>query len=90
MGWSSKQFTASRLKSLLKEALKTRRWMLANIRDSRAKDYENPFRQMVYESQAEMEKVIGKLSDNSFILAQEEDMTAFEEKVEKLRKLIKD
>jgi hypothetical protein len=45
---------------------------------------------MVYESQAEMEKVIGKLSDNSFILAQEEDMTAFEEKVEKLRKLIKD
>ncbi len=90
MGWNAKQFTPARLKSLLKEALKTRRWMLANIRDSRAKDYENPFRQMVYESQAEMEKVIGKLSDNSFILAQEEDMTAFEKQVEKVRKLIKE
>ena len=31
----------------------------------------NPFRKMVYESQAEMDQVLGKLDDNSFIINQE-------------------
>lgn len=83
-----KQFTATFFKAGLKAAVKTRRWMLENIRDSRAKDYENPFRQMVYQSRAEMEKIIGKLSDNSFILSQEQELKDFEAKVEELRKKI--
>ena len=31
----------------------------------RAKDYTNPFRQMVYDTQEEMDKVMGKLVNNS-------------------------
>jgi hypothetical protein len=37
------------------------------IKSSRAKDYTNPFRKMVYENQAEMNAIVGDLNDNSFI-----------------------
>src|SRR6185436_15628626 len=52
---------------LLKMSLRTREWMVNGIMESRAKDYQNPFRKMVYESDEEMNKVIGKLNENSFI-----------------------
>ena len=88
-GWQADNLNASRFKSLLKDALKTRRWMVANIRSSREKDYENPFRQMVYETRAEMEKVIGKLNDNTFILSQEAELAAFEKNIQRLKGLIR-
>ena len=37
------------------------------IQNTRAKDYSNPFRKMVYESEAEMNAVVGALNDNGFI-----------------------
>jgi hypothetical protein len=37
------------------------------IEQSRSKDHSNPFRKMVYETEQEMDKVLGKLSDNEFI-----------------------
>lgn len=37
------------------------------IIQSREKDMNNPFRKMVYESDLEQEKVLGKQSENSFI-----------------------
>lgn len=84
-----RQLTVARFKTLIKDALKTRKWMVEGIRESRAKDYENPFRQMVYESRAEMEKVIGKLTDNSFIKEQELELKQFEKELESLRGKIK-
>ena len=44
--------------------------MCKGILESRAKDYTNPFRKMVYETNEEMNKVIGKLEDNTFIQQQ--------------------
>ncbi|MCR6719577.1 MAG: DUF4954 family protein [Chitinophagaceae bacterium] len=82
--------TLSKFKNLLKDALKTRKWMTANIRASREKDYESLFRQMVYESRAEMEKVIGKLDDNNFIISQEAEFAAFEKNIQKLRERVKE
>jgi hypothetical protein len=73
---------------LLEQALTTREWMVKGIYDSRAKDYSNPFRQMVYESEKEMEKVIGKLKDNSFINQQQEELELFRHKIASLRKRI--
>lgn len=55
------------VKQLLQQALTVKTWMVEGIYNSRAKDYKNPFRKMVYETTAEMNKVIGKLEDNSFI-----------------------
>jgi hypothetical protein len=40
------------------------------IKSSRAKDYTNPFRKMVYQNQAEMDAIVGNLNDNSFIAKQ--------------------
>jgi hypothetical protein len=44
--------------------------MCKRIYDSRAKDYTNPFRKMVYETNEEMNKVLGRLEENSFIQQQ--------------------
>ena len=67
--------------SLLQNALATKSWMTKAIYETRAKDYQNPFRQMVYETEKELEKVVGKLKDNQFILQQQQDLVAFEKKV---------
>ena len=48
----------------------TKEWMNDNIFLSREKDYTNPFRSMVYTNKKEMENVIGKLEENSFIIDQ--------------------
>lgn len=64
------KFTKKLFLQLLQQAVATKQWMIKAIYDSRAKDYNNPFRRMVYETEKEMEKVIGPLKDNSFIKEQ--------------------
>jgi Domain of unknown function (DUF4954) len=71
------QLDASRLIALLKEGAGTMKWISDGIYESRQKDYENPFRLMVYENEAEMEKVVGKLEENSFILLKREETRKF-------------
>ena len=69
---------------LLQQALSTKKWILEGIQKSRAKDYTNPFRKMVYDTQAEMDKVMGSLADNSFIRQEEQALAAFEKKLDML------
>ncbi len=38
----------------------------------------NPFRQMVYDTEAEMEQVLGRIDDNAFIQEQQEALSSFE------------
>jgi len=64
---TSKQFTPALFKTLLQQAIETRTWMCKGIYEAREKDYSNPFRKMVYETNEEMNNVIGSLEDNSFI-----------------------
>ena len=63
--------------------------MVDGIASSRAKDYTNPFRKMVYETEAEMEAVTGKLNENSFILQQQEELITTKATVQKLIKQFK-
>lgn len=65
-----RQFTPALLKELLQQVIATRTWMYKGIYESREKDYTNPFRKMVYETNDEMNKVIGRLENNSFIQMQ--------------------
>jgi len=85
-GLEEKKFTTATFRSLLDQAAETRKWMVENITASRAKDYASPFRKMVYETQQELEKVIGKLKDNSFINQQKEEQVLFLQKIKSLRK----
>ncbi len=78
---SPRQFTKKTFTGLLQDVVTTREWMTRAIYESRAKDYDNPFRKMVYETQQELEKVIGKLKDNSFILQQQQETATFTKRV---------
>lgn len=85
---TSKQFTAELFKELLNDAITTRSWMCKGIYDSRAKDYSNPYRQMVYENNEEMNKVLGKLEDNSFIQYQLGELDKMKKEIKKIIKVL--
>ena len=84
-----RQFTPSLFKQLLKQAIDTREWMCKGIFNSRAKDYNNPFRKMVFETIGEMDQVIGRLEDNSFIQMQLAKLDAMKKQIKALEKKMK-
>jgi hypothetical protein len=71
---------------VLDKAIATKEWMVKGIYDSRAKDYSNPFRKMVYDTEEEMNAVVGKLEDNSFINEQREELEKFRKRVSEIKK----
>jgi len=77
------------LKQLLQQSIYTKEWMVKGICDSRAKDYTNPFRKMVYENRNEMDKVTGSLEKNSFIRQEQENLVAFKKTVQRIIKAFK-
>jgi len=83
---TSKQFTSAYFKKLLQSAMATKTWISKGIYESRAKDYSNPFRKMVYESKDEMDAVIGKIEDNHFIQDQFKELDNFKKTVKNLGK----
>lgn len=85
-GITAKQFTAAYFKDLTNQALATRTWMCNGIYESRAKDYSNPFRKMVYDTNEEMNQVLGKLEDNSFIQNQLKELELFKKEVKQVHK----
>lgn len=64
--------TPAYLDGCVSESVVTRQWICREIYKTRAKDYQNPFRLMVYENEEERDAVVGRLEDNSFIRQQEE------------------
>ena len=84
-----RQFTADLFSELLQQLVVTRTWMCNGIYESRAKDYTNPFRKMVYESNEEMNIVIGSLEDNSFIQQQTGELETLKKQVKSVTKKIK-
>lgn len=81
-----KQFTVELFKELLQKNIVTKEWMCKGIYDSRAKDYNSPFKKMVYETNTEMNTVIGKLEDNTFI---QQEMAELDEMKKQIKSLIK-
>lgn len=67
---TTKQFTKDFFIDLVNKYVSIKSKLVAGIYTSREKDYTNHFRLMVYENRAEMDKVIGRLDDNSFIQEQ--------------------
>jgi hypothetical protein len=79
---------APALRNLLLQSIGTREWMTKGIYDSRAKDYSNEFRQMVYSGMEEMNQVIGKLEDNSFIKQEMDNLKNYKSQINKLIRLL--
>ncbi|SFT18864.1 DUF4954 family protein [Sphingobacterium wenxiniae] len=84
IGMSVEEWTPTFLRDLFEEAKSTREWICAEIHRSRAKDYDDPFKLMVYESMEEMEEVVGKLAENDFINKEQEATTTFVNRIERL------
>ncbi len=76
-------------KNLLMQSITTKEWMTKGIYDSRAKDYTNPFRKMVYENNDEMNVVVGSLQKNSFIKQETEALAVYKREVNELIKKMK-
>lgn len=87
---TGKQFTAEIFKKHLENAVATKTWISKGICESRAKDYTNPFRKMVYENQQEMDAVMGKIEDNQFIQQQYAELDSFKKEVDLLTKNIQE
>lgn len=58
-----------------------RQQLLQDMIDTRKKDYENPFRKMLYTSDKEMEAVMGKLNKTTFMVEQKEQLQHEQERV---------
>ena len=86
LGITSKQFTPSRFREVLVRAVATKEWMCKGIYESREKDYTNPFRKMVYDTKKEMEAVIGKIEENTFIQEQLRQLDIFKKNVKEIIK----
>lgn len=84
---TTKQFTPLLFKKLLSETVATREWMVAGIYQSREKDYNNPYRKMIYDNNEEMNVVLGKLEDNAFIQSQYEALDLFKKEINKIEKM---
>ena len=63
--------------------------MCKGIYDSRAKDYSNPFKKMVYNTNDEMNVVVGKLEDNSFIQLQLAELDEMKKQVKAVIRRLK-
>lgn len=88
-GIDPKNAEPAALEQLMNDAVKTREWMLEGIIQSRKKDYDNPFRKMVYYSQEEMDKVMGAFDDNSFVKQEQKAFDDFRVRVASLAKKLK-
>jgi hypothetical protein len=83
-GLSLRRTKKENLTGLLRQSLETKEWMTKEIYASRAKDYTNPFRQMVYDSPEEMNAVVGRLQDNSFIKQEKEALKKYRKEIEEM------
>lgn len=70
----------------LKKFVHIQQWIDEQIYLSRKKDYENPFRKMVYDHEKQMEKVLGKLEDNPFIIWSRQVSQAYQQQAAQILK----
>jgi hypothetical protein len=69
------------LNNLLQQTLQTKEWMVKNILSSRAKDFQTSFRKMIYDTDEEMQEVVGSLDDNVFIKEQSIELEILRQRI---------
>ncbi len=79
------QIDKAMIASLLNDYLPRKEKYVAAISDTRLKDYDNPFRRMVYENREEMYAVLGNPAGNSFIKLQKEELENYKKRIASLQ-----
>jgi hypothetical protein len=82
----ARELTGPAWAAALDEALRIQQYVADQTYASRKKDYDNPFRQMVYGSAEEMAAVLGTAEDNSFVKQVREETRAFAALVEAVKR----
>lgn len=62
-----KDFKEQYMDRAIDRALETNEYIRRKTRETREKDYTNPFRKITYDDREEMEAVLGRIDDNEFI-----------------------
>jgi len=75
---------APEFKMELTTVLEIRSWIENKIFESRAKDYRNQFKKATFRNDVEMETVLGKPEDNSFIQLVQKEGHLFKEMIERV------
>ncbi len=76
--------TFERLRKILKQVKEIAGQLLKNAFKSREKDYTNPYRKMTYENEQEMEAVLGKIEDNSFLVEFENEVKEMQQQIDRI------
>ncbi|MDP3179274.1 MAG: DUF4954 family protein, partial [Spirochaetaceae bacterium] len=84
LGLSIETMDAKAWESLLKTGSATFSRIYDSAFASRQKDYQDPFRRMVYENEEEMYAVLGKIEDNSFLSELRDQTKAYVELLDSL------
>lgn len=80
------EITKNEMAAMLEQFVSIKTKMVAGIEASRKKDYTNPFRKMVYDNDEEMDNVIGKFENNSFIKQQKTELALYKKRVNAVKK----
>ncbi len=81
----NKGLDASFAKEVLQRTAHTMREIVERAFKSREKDYTNPFRQMTYENNQEMEAVLGTIDSNQFLIELKETASQMTQRIETIR-----
>jgi NDP-sugar pyrophosphorylase family protein len=77
--------TAEQLNSWLDKTVEIAASITNRISESRKKDYTNPFRKMIYDTETEMNDVLGEFDKNSFVKQQQKEFEQFKKRVEQIK-----
>lgn len=69
----------------LQESIATQRFIRDQVYATRAKDYENPFRQTTFDDAAEQAAVAGTIEDNAFVQQVREETEQYEQLIASMR-----
>ncbi|MDR2210207.1 MAG: DUF4954 family protein [Spirochaetaceae bacterium] len=73
------------LQGALEKTIKTAGWIREQVFLSRAKDFHDPFRGITYRNQREMEQVVGRAENNSFVRITEEKYKRLTARLKQIR-----
>ncbi|MEP7323146.1 MAG: DUF4954 family protein [Saprospiraceae bacterium] len=76
-------------KLIIQKAVLMNDWILSQIIKSKSKDFVNPFRKMMYDTQEEMDSVLGTMDDIPFLNAARQDHLTFALESKQLLKKLK-
>ena len=80
-----RELTADRWSEVLEEAVRIQRLVRDRTHESRKKDFDSPFRRMVYSSDEEMAAVLGSAEGNSFVRQVRQETEEFEQLVAEIK-----